>query len=84
MPKREALVRIYNEPVIHIVTSTVEPEFIGDEHWRFRDLVFAKCPYVSPVAELFQLVEDRRRQLAARIEESEVGRKPLDIKSFRS
>ena len=83
LAKREALIRVYNRPVIHVVTPEIEPER-RDERWeRFQTQVLERCRYVKPVTVVVSEIDARRKELAAMTEETETAGRPFKVKSFR-
>lgn len=81
--KREALIKIYNRPVLQILTPEIDPEQC-DQRWeRFRLQVLERCRYVKPVTVVIQEIDERRKELAALVENTETQSRPIDIKSFR-
>lgn len=83
LPKREALIRVYNRPVIHVTTPEVEPEQ-RDVRWeRFQTQVSERCRYVKPVTVVIGEIDARRKELAALTESTESYGRPFDVKSFK-
>jgi len=83
LAKREALIRVYNRPVIHIVTPEVEEEKRDERSQRFQTKVMDRCPYVKPIEAVVIQIEGRRKELAAMTEEIETAGRPFNVKSFR-
>lgn len=83
LPKREALIKIYNSPVIHIVTPEIEREQHDARFDRFQVTVMERCPYVKPVDTVTVQIEERRKELTAMTEAAETGGRPFKVKSFR-
>jgi hypothetical protein len=83
LTKRQALIRVYNHPVLHIVTPEIDPEQ-RDERWeRYRTLVLERCRYVKPVRIVISEIDARRKELTALVETTEMQGQPVDLKSFR-
>jgi hypothetical protein len=82
LPKRHALIKVYNRPVIHIVTPEVEAERRDERLERFQNKVMTQCPYVKPVEVVVEEIEERRRVLALLSGKTEADRSK-DVKSFR-
>jgi len=83
LPKREALVRVYGGPVLHIRTPEVEPERIDERLERFQTTVLERCPQVKTAAVVALQIEGRRREIAALAEATETAGRPFEVKSFR-
>lgn len=63
LPKREALIRVYNEPVMHVVTPEV-PSVENDRRLdSFRRSVIENCEYTKPVEEVRAQIEERKQRL---------------------
>ena len=81
--KREALIKVYNRPVLQVLTPEVNPEQ-RDRRWeRFRLQALERCRYVKPVTVVVSEIEARRNELKALVENTETQGRPVDIKSFR-
>jgi hypothetical protein len=83
LPKREALIRVYNRPVIHVVTPEVESEQKDGRWERFQTKVSERCRYVTPVTVVVREIGARRQELTALTDETETAGRPFDVKSFR-
>ena len=83
LSKREALVKVYNRPVLHIVTPTVEPERTDERSRQFQVKVKERCPYVKSAGAVTTQIEERRKELAAMTEATEMAGRPFKVKSFR-
>ena len=83
LAKRQALVRVYNRPVVHIVTPEIDPEQ-RDERWeRFRVRVLERCRYVKPVTVVVGEIDARQQELAALVETTVHNGRRIDPGSFR-
>ena len=83
LAKRQALIKVYNRPVVHVVTPEIEKERHDERSDRFQVKVMDMCPYVKPAAAVTLEIETRRKELAARTEATETAGRPFDVKSFR-
>lgn len=83
LPKRHALIKVYQRPVIHIVTPDIEKERHDERSERFQVRVMESSPYVKPASVVTVEIEDRKKELAALTEKTETGSRPFDVKSFR-
>jgi hypothetical protein len=83
LPKRQALIKVYNRPVIHVVTPDVESERQDERLERFQSTVMNQCPNAKPVEIVNAQIEERRQALALLTEKAETAGRPLDVKSFR-
>ncbi len=83
LPKRHALVRIYNGPVLHIVSPEVQRERQDERSEQFQVKVMELCPYVKPVKVVTGEIEARRKELTALTEAKEEAGRPFNVKSFR-
>lgn len=83
LAKREALIRVYNGPVVPVITPEVDPEQ-RDQRWeRFQTQALERCPYVKPVTVVVNEIDARRKELAALVETTENKNRPSNAKSFR-
>jgi hypothetical protein len=83
LAKREALIRIYNGPVVRIRTPDIEPERADERSARYHGAIMRESSNAAPVEAVERQIESRRRELAALGESAESGGRPLDVKSFR-
>ena len=83
LPVRHALIKVYNRPVVHIVTPDVEGDQRDERLDRFQNKVMVECPYVKPVNVVVKQIEERRQALALLTEKTKTGDRPMDVKSFR-
>jgi hypothetical protein len=83
LAKREALIKVYNRPVIHVVTPEIEPERCDERLEQFQLKVMEQCPYVQPVETITVQIEDRRKEIRALVEKTETGDRPFKVESFR-
>lgn len=83
LPKRQALIKVYNHPVIHVVTPNIEPERRDERFEQFQVKVMELCPYVKPVDIVAIEIEGRRKELAEVSEATEEAGRPFDVKTFR-
>lgn len=83
LPKRQALIKIYNRPVVHVVTPNVEPERHDQRSDQFQVKVMEQCPYVNSVDTVTTQIEDRKKEIRALAEKTEAGDRPFKVKSFR-
>jgi hypothetical protein len=81
--KREALIKVYNRPVIQVITPEIVPERRDERLEQFRTTVLRRCQYVKPVAVVMNEIEARRKELAELTEASENGSRPFKVKSFK-
>jgi hypothetical protein len=81
--KRQAFIKVYNRPVVHIRTPEVEPEKTDERLQRYREKAFNHCPHVKTVDAVIVEVEERRKELASLTEASETADRPYDVKTFR-
>lgn len=81
--KRNAFIKVYNRPVLQVITPNIDPEQ-RDRRWeRFRLRVLDRCQYVKPVTVVVEEIDARRKELAAMVENTATEGRPIDIKSFR-
>lgn len=64
LPKRHALVKVYNRPVLHIKTPHVDVEQDDGRLDRFMTAVMVRSPYARPVEVVAREIEDRRERVA--------------------
>lgn len=83
LAKREALVRIYNGPVIHIRTPNVEIERNAGASDRFVTRALEACRYTQPIAAVEAESEERQRKVAALTASVTDPRLREPIRSFR-
>jgi hypothetical protein len=83
LPKRHALIKVYNRPVAQIVTPEIDRETTDKGLDRFRTEVLEECCYTKPVNVVVEEIESRRRELAELAEGAEEKKRPFKVKSFR-
>lgn len=83
LAKREALVRIYNGPVIHVRTPDVEVERHAGASDRFVTRALEACRYTQPIAAVEAESEERQRKVAALTASVADPRLRMPIRSFR-
>lgn len=83
LPKREALLRVFNGPVQHIRTLDVQTEVIDDRWYRFQQLVMLRSEYVSSVVDVQRRLAERKKVLALKVAAAEDEGRPFDVRSFR-
>ena len=83
LPKRQALIKIYNRPVVHVVTPEIERERHDQRSDQFQVQVMERCPYVNSVETVTTQIEDRKKEIRALAEKTEAGDRPFKVKSFR-
>ena len=64
LPKREAFVRFYNGPVMHVRTAEVTEPGDARQALRFKRRLLAKSPHAASAEEAAREIEERRRRLA--------------------
>jgi hypothetical protein len=81
--KREAFVKVHNDPVVRIRTADVSDEHDDRGSARFKEQLLARSPNVQSVSDVRQEIEDRRRSLHALVEKSEEAGRPFERQTFR-
>jgi hypothetical protein len=83
LAKREAVVRVYNGPVMHVRTPDVEPERQDARAERFHTAVLSSCPNAKAVTVVTAEIEERRREVRLLAEAAEENGLPFNPRSFR-
>ena len=83
LPKRQALIKVYSRPVVHVVTPEIERERHDQRSDQFQVQVMERCPYVNSVETVTTQIEDRKKEIRALAEKTEAGDRPFKVKSFR-
>jgi hypothetical protein len=83
LPRRQALIRIHNGPVLQVRTPDVADESDERSAVRFRDRVLERSAYVQPAAAIVHEIEARRRRLRELTDAHANGDRPLDVRTFR-
>jgi hypothetical protein len=81
--KRHALIKVYNRPVVHVVTPEIEKERRDERSERFQVKVMEGCPYVKTAGAVTVEIETRKKELSRLVEATETAGRPFDVKSFR-
>jgi hypothetical protein len=81
LSKRQALVKVYNRPVLHIVTPEIEAEQKDERLDRFQLSILENCPCAKPVDVVTAQIEERRHELALLTGRTETPRQK--VRSFR-
>lgn len=80
LPKREALVRVFNGPVLHIVTPDVREEHDERARERFRDKALKACCHVKSTDEVRAEIDARRGELEKLVNPT---KKTVNTNTFR-
>ncbi len=78
--KREAFVKVHNDPVMRIRTADVSDGHDERGTARFKERVLVQSPHVRPAADVRQEIEDRRRSLHELVEKTEEAGRPFNVK----
>ena len=83
LPKREAFLKVYNQPVQRIRTPDVEPERLDRATARFGERARRESPYVTPVETVRTEITARAKRIEVLVGQSTDARFPEEARTFR-